>query len=69
MKQTVLRMLETFKPDVYPVLKIAKQYLSDAERQAIMLTAEGNVSLVMGQLCTQEEVNDMKRKVIAYVHK
>ena len=69
MKQTVLRMLETFKPDVYPVLKLAKQYLSDAERQAIMLTAEGNVYLAMGQLCTQEEVNDMKRKVIAYVHK
>ena len=34
-----------------------------------MLTAEGNVCLAMGALCTAEKVSDMKKEILAYVDK
>lgn len=67
MKQLWRNIVESFKSEVYPAETPARQYLSDAERRALMLTAEGNVYLAMGMVCTREEVLDMKRKVLAYV--
>ena len=60
---------DSFRTDVYPPRPVRKQYLTDSERQAIMLTAEGNVYLAMGAVCTDEEVRDMKREVLDYARR
>lgn len=63
------RLKYAYSSDLYPPKPPEKQYLTDAERRAIMLTAEGNVCLAMGALCTAEKVSDMKREILAYVDK
>lgn len=67
MKRFLKKIVESFKTEVYPVSAPARQYIPEAERKALMLTAEGNVYLAMGMVCTREEVLDMKRKVLTYV--
>jgi hypothetical protein len=67
MKKFWVKILESFNADVYPPATPVRQYISDAERRALMLTAEGNVYLAMGAVCTKEEVVGMKKKVLAYV--
>ena len=67
MKRLWQKIRYAFSSEVYPRELPEKQYLTDAERKVIMMTAEGNVYLSMGALCTVEEVLDTKRKVIEYV--
>ena len=69
MKRLWRRIVDSFNSEIYPPKRSRKQYLTEAERQAIMLTAEGNIYLSMGALCTEEEVADMKREVFEYVDK
>ncbi len=66
LKRTWRNLCDSFRADVFPPRPKRKRYLTDAERQAIMLTAEGNVYLAMGAVCTAEEVRDMKREVLDY---
>ena len=67
MKRLWRRIVDAYRTELYPPKKTRRQYLTDAERNAIMLTAEGNVYLAMGALCTSEEVADIKREVLNYV--
>lgn len=67
MKTLLKRIMDSFRSDVYPPSPPARQFISDAERRALMLTAEGNVYLAMGAVCTSDEVLAMKRKVLAHV--
>ena len=44
-----------------------KEYLTDAEKLALKLTAAGNVYLSLGEVCTPEEVEDIREEVLRHV--
>lgn len=44
-----------------------RQYLNEDEKNVLMLTAEGNVFLSMGEVCTPEEVEDARQEVLRHV--
>ena len=67
MKKLWQKIMYAFSSEVYPRELPKKQYLTDAERRAIMLTAQGNVYMAMGRVCTAEKVADMKKRILAYV--
>ena len=44
-----------------------KEYLTAAEKAAIILTAEGNVCFSMGDVCTPGEVDNLRKEVLRHV--
>ena len=69
MRRLISHLKMAFRPAVYRrSTHETRDYLTAAERQAIMLTAEGNVCLAMGRVCTAQKVADMKKEILDYVN-
>ena len=65
MKQLVEKFKSAFRTDdFHSDISSAKVYLTDDERAAIMLTAEGNVYMSLGLIRTAEEMLDLKEEVL-----
>lgn len=67
MKRIWRKIVDSFQSEVYPPRPAPREYLTAAERKAIRLTAEGNVYLAMGLVCTPRKVADMKRDILDYI--
>ena len=65
MRQLVEKFKSAFRTDDFRSdIGSTKVYLTDDERAAIMLTAEGNVYMSLGLIRTAEEMADIKEEVL-----
>ena len=65
MAKLLERFRSAFRTDVFTAEECSPvKYLTDDERAAIMLTAEGNVYMSLGLIRTAEEMADIKKEVL-----